>query len=107
MKYLFDSGGRHVANLVNDQLHSPTGENVGHFLEAKKIFVDMSGDYLGEVIFENRLMYNRSSAHCSVNHGKRGNYPNAGNFGKADNCGTIGKVGGYEDIPLERLGQGF
>jgi len=107
MKFLFDSGGRHVANLVNDQLHSPSGENVGHFLEAQKIFIDMSGDYLGEIIFENRLMFNRSSSHCTVNYGKRGNYPNAGNFGRADNCGTIGKIGGYEDIPLERLGQGF
>ena len=107
MKFLFDSGGRHVANLVNDQLHSPSGENVGHFLQAQKIFIDMSGNYLGEIIFDNRLMYNRSSAHCAANYGNRGYYPNAGNFGLADNCGAIGKVGGYEEVPLERLGQGF
>lgn len=107
MKFLFDGGGRHIANLVNNQLHSPSGENVGHFLGAEKIFIDMSGNYLGEIVHENRLMYNRGSSHCSVNYGNRGSYPNAGNFGSADNCGTIGKVGGFEDIPLERLGQGF
>lgn len=107
MKFLFDSGGRHVANLVNGQLHSPSGENIGHFLESEKIFIDMSGAYLGEIIHENRIMYNLGSPHCPVNYGNRGNFPNAGNFGHADNCGSIGKVGGFEDIPLERLGQGF
>lgn len=107
MKFLFDSGGRHVANLVKDQLHSPSGENVGHFLAAENIFVDMAGDYLGEIVHDNRIMYNRGSSHCAVNFGNRGNFPNAGNFGNAENCGSIGKLGGFEDIPLERLGQGF
>ncbi len=32
MKYLFDIQGRHIANLVNGQLHAPTGENIGHLL---------------------------------------------------------------------------
>jgi hypothetical protein len=50
MKYLFDSTGRHVANLVNGQLHAPTGENIGHFLPDHGIFIDISGRYLGEIV---------------------------------------------------------
>lgn len=57
MKYLFDSTGRHVANLVNGQLHAPTGENIGHLLPDHGIFIDMSGRYLGEIVYNDRLMY--------------------------------------------------
>ena len=61
MKYLFDSKGRHIANFINNQLYAPTGENIGHYLEKEEIFIDFSGRYLGEIILDNRLMYNRSS----------------------------------------------
>jgi len=107
MKFLFDGGGRHVANFVKDQLYSPKGENVGHYLEDKRIFVDMDGAYLGEIIHENRIVYNLGSIYRGVAVGKLGNYPNVGNFGSAGTCGVIGAMAGYEDIPLERLGQGL
>ena len=106
MQFLFNSRGRHIANFVNGQLHSPPGLNIGHFLEQQGIFIDMRGRYLGEIIHENRLMYNRASAHRSVNYGSYGNYGNVGNFGSPGNAGSIGSVGGFEDIPLDRLGQG-
>ena len=47
-----------TANFVNGQLHSTSGKNVGHYLENYNIFIDMSGRCLGEIIFENRLLYN-------------------------------------------------
>ncbi|MBB4398487.1 hypothetical protein [Bradyrhizobium sp. ERR14] len=63
MQYLFNSRGQHIANLVNGQLHAPTGQNIGHYLEGQAIFIDMRGRYLGEIIFENRLLSRRNSPH--------------------------------------------
>ena len=56
MKFLFNSRGQHIANEVNGQLHSTSGKNIGHFLEQHKIFIDMEGYYLGQILFENRFM---------------------------------------------------
>jgi len=106
MQFLHDSHGRHIANFVNGQLHSPSGSNIGHFLEEHGIFIDMRGRYLGEIVCDNRLMYNRGSPHRSVNYGSYGNFGNVGNFGNPGNFGSIGAIGGFEDIPLDRLGQG-
>ena len=98
MRFLFDSRGQHIANEVDGQLHAPTGENIGHFLQDYNIFIDMSGRYLGEVLCENRHLYNRSSSHLSSNFGAYGNYGNAGNYGSPGNDGSIGAIGGYDDI---------
>ena len=100
MEYLFNSKGKHIANLVNDQLHAPTGNNIGHYLTREKIFIDMNGRYLGELIHVNRLMYNNSSPYRSVNFGNHGNYGNVGNYGNPGNHGSIGMIGGYRDVEL-------
>lgn len=104
MQFLFNSRGNHIANFVNGQLHSTRGSNIGHHLEQHGIFIDMRGRYLGEIVHENRLMYNRSSGHRPVNYGSYGNYRNVGNFGNPGNEGSVGSIGGFEDIPLDRLG---
>lgn len=101
MKYLFSNTGEHIANLVNDQLHAPGGENIGHFLPNYGIFISMSGQYLGEIVYDNRLMFNRSSGYRSTNFGAYGNYGNAGNYGNPGNPGNIGLTGGYEDIAAD------
>jgi hypothetical protein len=98
MQYLFNSKGQHIANFVNGQLHAPTGQNVGHYLKREGIFIDMSGRYLGEIIYENRLMYKRSSPYKNTNYGTYGNYGNVGNYGNPGNYGSIGSVGGFEDV---------
>ena len=98
MKFLFNSKGKHIANLVNDQLHAPTGQNIGHFLKNYNIFIDMSGRYLGEIIFENRLMYNTASPYRSTNFGCYGSY---GNYGNPGNYGYIGTIAGYRDIEFK------
>lgn len=103
MEFLFNSRGKHIANLVNGQLHAPSGQNIGHYLDGQNIFIDMRGKYLGEIVHENRLLYRRNSGHQSTNFGNYGNYGNAGNYGNPGNAGSIGTVGGYEDIPAERL----
>lgn len=101
MTFLFNSKGKHIANLVNDQLHAPTGQNIGHFLKNYNIFIDMSGRYLGEIVFENRLMYNTASPYRSTNFGRYGNYGNVGNYGNPGNHGCIGTIAGYRDIELK------
>ncbi len=103
MKFLFNSRGKHIANEVNDQLHAPTGKNIGHYLEQQKIFIDRKGKYLGEIVHNDRLMYNKTSPYKSTNFGVYGNYGNAGNYGNPGNHGNIGSVGGFEDIPVDKL----
>jgi hypothetical protein len=98
MNRLFDSLGRHIANELNGHLYSPRGDNIGHYVQSAQIFIDMSGSYLGEIIFGNRLVYNRSSPHRSSNYGSYGNYGNIGNYGNPGNFGSIGLPGGYENI---------
>ena len=98
MEFLFNSKGQHIANLVNGQLHAPSGQNIGHLMEQQNIFIDMNGRYLGEIIQNNRLMYNRSSGHQNVNYGNYGNYGNVGNYGNPGNHGNIGMMGGYQEV---------
>jgi hypothetical protein len=100
MKYLFNSRGVHIANEVNGQLHAPTGQNIGHYMESAGVFIDMRGRYLGEILYENRLVYNNSSPHRGVNYGSYGNYGNVGNYGNPGNYGSMGLPGGYRDIDL-------
>jgi len=103
MKYLFNSRGEHIANFVNGQLHSNTGNNIGHFLSEKKIFIDMSGRYLGEITQENRLMYNQLTPYKNINFGVYGNYGNVGNYGNPGNYGYIGTLPGFVDVDIKKL----
>jgi len=100
MKLLFNSRGKHIANLVGEQLYAPNGPNVGHYLPSQEIFIDMRGHYLGEIVQGNRLMYNKMSQYHSINFVSYGNYGNAGNYGNSGNAGSIGIVYGYRDVEL-------
>ena len=100
MKFLFNSRGKHIANFVGEQLHAPTGQNIGHYLSDKGIFIDMSGRYLGEIIYEDRLLYNIYSPYRGVSFGCYGNYGNVGNYGNPGNHGSIGTISGYKDVEL-------
>lgn len=103
MKYLFNSQGVHIANLVGKQLHAPGGENIGHLLPEQGIFIDMNGRYLGEIVHGNRLMHNNASGYLSTNFGNYGNYGNAGNYGNPGHHGSIGIIGGYRDVEADWL----
>ena len=98
MEFLFNRKGQHIANLVRGQLHSPKGENIGHYLEKQEIFIDRRGKYLGEVICKNRLMKRLNNSYHSINFGIYGNYGNVGNYGNPGNHGNVGDIGGFEDI---------
>lgn len=98
MTFLFNSKGEHIANFVSGQLHAPHGQNIGHYRERENIFIDMQGRYLGEIVYQNRLLYNRSSPYRSVNFGNFGNYGNVGNYGNPGNYGSVAVSAGYEDV---------
>lgn len=109
MKHLHSSRGPHIANLVNSQLHSTSGSNIGHYLEQQGIFIDMYGRYLGEILYDNRLVYSRNSPYRNMSFGSYGNYGNVGNYGNygnhGGNHGAIGLPSGYQDIEPSRLGR--
>lgn len=105
MTPLHNSRGEHIANFVNGHLHATSGENIGHYLAAQKIFIDMSGHYLGEIVNGNRLLCRQSSPHRNAMWGVGGNVGNVGNFGNFGNIGNAGMPGGYEDIPEGKLGR--
>lgn len=98
MEYLFNSRGQHIANFIDDQLHSLRGQNIGHYRKEEGIFIDMSGRYLGEIINNNRLMFIISSPYKNINYGNYGNYGNRGNYGNPGNHGSIGIISGYKDV---------
>ncbi|TCM68068.1 hypothetical protein EC844_10650 [Acinetobacter calcoaceticus] len=98
MQFLFNSKGQHVANLVNHQLHSPDGHNIGHLSVQEGVFIDLNGRYLGEIVLNNRLLYNSISPFKTSSFAVKGNYGNAGSFGNPGSFGSIGMLGGYQDI---------
>lgn len=100
MQFLFNSAGEHIANLVNGHLHSPTGQNIGHFRSEDNIFIDMRGRYLGEILHDDRLLYNKYSPYKNVNYGVYGNYGNVGNYGNPGRRGRISMYSGYKDVVL-------
>lgn len=103
MTYLFDSNGQHIANEVNGQLYATTGQNIGHYLETTNFFIDMEGYYLGEIIFENRLLFRLNNGYQNVCYGNYGNYGNAGNYGNPGNHGSFGHVGGFRDLDKSKI----
>lgn len=100
MNFLFNSKGEHVATLVNGQLHSSHGKNIGHYIENSKIFIDMHGRYMGELVHGNRLVYNRNSKYKSENYGNYGNYENIENCEDPGSYDAIKLKSGYKDINI-------
>lgn len=103
MKFLFDSKGNHIANEINGQLYLPTGRNIGHFLDSSGIFIDMDGYYLGEILFENRLLFRINNGYEYTCFGNYGDFGNIGNHGNPGNFGSIGQISGFRDIEINKL----
>ena len=103
MKFLFNYQGKHIANFVNGQLHAPNGRNIGHFLMKEGIFIDMHGQYLGEIVRKDRLLSRSASSYKVVNLGIYGDYGNVGNYGNPGNYGKISLIDGFDDIDEKRL----
>lgn len=96
--FIFDLTGKHIANWVDEQLYAPTGENIGHYLPDLEIFIDMKGNYLGEIIFDERLVYDINSPYKLQNFGSLGDFGNIGNLGNPGNFGSLSLTSNYTEI---------
>jgi hypothetical protein len=97
MTRLYNSRGNRIANLQNDRLYAPSGQNIGRQLSNGDI-VDMNGSHLGEVVNGNRLV-RRLGRGSSGSYGNAGSTGNIGNYGNPGNIGAT-NIGGYEDVDL-------
>src|SRR3954447_26588725 len=103
MQYLYNSDGYHIANFVNGELYTPAGHNIGHYLSRERIFIDMHGRYLGEIVRNDRLLYNLSSRYRSTTFSANATRSSVGNYGDPGKQNNIGHFSGYEDVPESRL----
>ncbi|MFU0505714.1 hypothetical protein [Pseudaminobacter sp. NGMCC 1.201702] len=102
-KHLFSSGGKHIASLVEGYLYSPSGRNIGRYLEKEQIFVDRGGKYLGELFGEHRLLRRLASPYEGI---VFDGYDAPGGVADPEApgyFGNIGKITGFDDIPQEEL----
>ncbi len=96
---LHDSYGKHIANFLDGQLYNTNGYNIGHYLAKEKIFIDMNGRYLGEIVDGNRLLYNDCSLNKTIMFGVYGDYGFIGNYGNYGNIGAL-LFPGYSDVRI-------
>jgi hypothetical protein len=100
LKHLFNSKGQYIAIEQEGRLYTRGGKNIGHFVPEYGIYIDMRGRYLGEVMYENRLLYNRYSPFRSTAFGVWGDAGAIDTFGDPGKPGSIGIPHGYEDVEL-------
>jgi len=103
MDFLYNYKGKHIATLINGQLYSVKGANIGHFLKSSNIFIDIRGNYLGQVPFANRLLYSDIYAYDGISFGSLGDFGNIGYIGDIGEVGNLDVIDGFSDIPVERL----
>jgi hypothetical protein len=103
MRYLFDSKGRHIANLVEDQIFTASGAHVGHWLAHLEIFIDLDGRYLGELFHEDRLLYYEHSRHREAVYGDLGGDRDVAGSGSLEGRSRILMPCGCADVVSGRL----
>jgi hypothetical protein len=103
VQLLFDSHGNFIASEEGGRLHSRSGQNIGHYRSAERIFIDLSGRYLGEVVLGNRLLRQRRSPYRNIGFPVNGAYGGIGIVADPGNAGTTEPMDGYADIATERL----
>ena len=95
--FLFGISGKHVASWVDEQLYAPSGKNIGHYLSDLEIFIDMNGNYLGEIIFDDRLVHDMNSPYKSQNFGILGDFGNI-NLGNPGSYAPLSLASNYTEI---------
>jgi hypothetical protein len=103
MQLLFDSQGTFIASEEGGRLHSCAGGNIGHYRRVERIFIDLSGRYLGEVVFGNRLLDNPSSPFRTQPFAMEGTYESIGAIANPGRARSIEPLDGYVDIDAARL----
>jgi hypothetical protein len=103
MQLLFDSQGQFIASEEGGHLHSKAGGNIGHYRRGERIFIDLLGRYLGEVVLGNRLLDNRQSPFRKVGFAVQGTFDGIGAIGNPGSAGAIEPLDGYSDVATARL----
>ena len=102
---LFDPLGAPVAVTSNDHLVAPDGAVIGLFLAPLKVFVGLSGRYLGEIAYGNRLVARIQPLHVSGSTAGRRS-TRAATFGSnitaIRHC-KVPLMPGFRDVSAERL----
>ena len=103
MQYLFDSTGQPIAIWMNDQLYTPAGRYIAHYMVSLNIFIDRQGYYLGEILYQNRLLNRIHHAYRHVCFGSPGDYGNIDSNRQPASLGGIRQVPGFRDVEHCRL----
>lgn len=103
MQLLFDSRGTFIATEEGGHLHSRAGGNIGHYRQSERIYIDLLGRYLGEIVLGNRLLDNRRSPFRKAGLAVQGTYDSIGSIGNPGSAGAIEPQDGYADIASARL----
>jgi hypothetical protein len=98
MKYLFNLHGVHIANGVDDQLYTDKGLHIGCFLKDYEIFIDLKGQYLGEIIFDNRLLFKSDSIYKNFCFGNYLKFNSIEYLGTPGFLGIIAQPSCYENV---------
>jgi hypothetical protein len=93
--WLFDSIGNPIAFTIDNAVWSIKGRYIGYLI-SKEIW---NGDYLGEVVYGDRLLYNRLATHTSK--GQRIMLPTPVIPITPISGSSISIPSGYEDVKLE------
>ena len=102
---LYDSKGHPVAVARQDSLFAPDGTLIGLYLPPLRIFVDLKGDYLGEISFGNRLVARKQPVHARAAVTGRP-LPRAAMGAEQRMTMRHSRVmllPGFEDVPTERI----
>ena len=103
---LYDSAGSPIATAHQDTLFAPDGAVVGLYLQNLRIFVDLTGDYLGEIVYGNRLLARQRPIHaravCFTRPLPRA-HRGTTNVLAMQHC-RVAPMPGFGDVAVDRLG---
>ena len=91
-------GGNYIGYQVGDYLYSKEGKPVGFFLHGE--LYNFSGEYIGEIRNENRIIVNRGKKHKRSTASSKP----CSRCGKAY-CNYVGyaMIAGYEDFAIDDI----
>jgi hypothetical protein len=107
MEYFFNYSGKNIAIALDKQLYTPQGNHIGRYVPGQNIYVDLKGNYLGQVPFANRLLRSEIYSFDGINFGEIESFGNIGDIGVVGHGGSIEPIEGFSNISADRLGSLF
>lgn len=98
--FLYNSRGLHIANFLNQSLYSPTGENIGSYIPQFNIFIDLNGQYLGEIVEEHYLITKINSPFLNINLGIKNSVVSIITLTSPNHQKTLESLGFNKDVVI-------